>query len=243
MAINIYGDIFAKVYHLYWYEYIEEIKGSLINFISKLSPSKILDLCCGTGRLTGLLADQGYDIEGLDLSKSMLNLARLKFPRINFLESDARNFTLPKRYSLIISTFDSLNHMENVDDLSAVFSSVYRHLVNGGCFMFDLNTIRTLRAWDFVDVEDEDNFTMVMYGKYVPEEKRAYTRVTGFLKQGELYSKFNEVMTNTLFELKLVKNLLEKIGYNKITFHIPDNLESTINDPELLERVMLVCWK
>jgi SAM-dependent methyltransferase len=77
----------------------------------------ILDLCCGTGHLTRLLAGYGYRLTGIDNSRDMLDYARHNVPEANFLLADARSFQFAPRFHAAVSTFDSLNHLLAPEDL------------------------------------------------------------------------------------------------------------------------------
>lgn len=242
--VNIYGDVFSKVYNLYWTKYIDEITPGLVKFIKQRNYSSILDLCCGTGRLSKKLLEAGFFVIGLDLSINMINETRRKTKGSDedFFVDDARTYTVNNKVDLVVSTFDSLNHFKDLDELKEVFQSVYRS-IKIGMFIFDMNTARGLRAWDFVDVEDNEEATYIFYGKYVPEEKRAYSRVTGFLKEGDHYKKFNEVMINTVFVLEEVKALLRDVGFVNICFVKPDDLNKMLLDPEKIDRIMVLAEK
>ncbi|MCY3413515.1 MAG: class I SAM-dependent methyltransferase [Candidatus Heimdallarchaeota archaeon] len=242
--INIYGDIFSKVYNLYWTEYIDEISPGVINFYKEnLGKGVVLDLCCGTGRLCSILANKGISVIGIDQSEAMIKIAQTKTDLVEFIIDDARHFTLAEPVSMVISTFDSMNHMKSIEELDEVFQRVYEALIPGGWFLFDINLPKTLKTWDFVDVEETDDTTIIMYGKYIPAERRAYTRVTGFYLDQGCYKKFNEVMINTIFELDDIKASLSKIGFSKIEFYLPENLKKIVDTPKNEERIMIAAFK
>jgi len=119
---------------------------------------RVLDLCCGTGQLAAVLADRGWDVVGVDASEAMLAHARRRAPHARFVRADARALdasiegserveTAPREgndapaagFDLCVSAFDSLNHVLEPDDLSAVFEGVLHRLAPGGAFLFDLN--------------------------------------------------------------------------------------------------------
>ena len=102
--------------------------------------ASIAELGCGTGTMTELLSDDGFDITGIDLSEDMLSLAREKVPGVDFLRMDMREFTLDKKQDAIISVADSVNYLESVDDLAKTLKCVRDALKPGGVFIFDLKT-------------------------------------------------------------------------------------------------------
>src|SRR5215475_15444147 len=102
----------------------------------------VLELACGTGRLTIPIAQNGVEIVGLDLSPSMLSHARTKAEaagvQIQFVEGDCRSFDLGRKFGLIFMAFNSLQHLHDYASLAALFANVRRHLFEGGRFVFDV---------------------------------------------------------------------------------------------------------
>lgn len=107
----------------------------------------ILDLCCGTGQLIQPLLDAGYHVTGLDGSEVMLKYASENAPDASYLLEDARSFDGSQQYDAVFSTSASLNHLESLDDLGAVFHNVFRALRENGTFLFDLNHPEQLKKW------------------------------------------------------------------------------------------------
>lgn len=103
--------------------------------------AKILELCCGTGRLTLPLAEDGYDIWGVDYTPSMLDQAKVKASRagleINFIQADIRALNLPEKFDLIFLPFNSIHHLYKNEDLFKVLEVVKNHLKEGGLFLLD----------------------------------------------------------------------------------------------------------
>ena len=116
-----------------------------LEFYKKWLPTnkdaKILELCCGTGRLTIPIAQLGYNITGLDFTASMLEQARKKASRaklsIDFVQGDMRSFELSERFDLIFIPFNSIHHLYTNNDLFNTLRSVKRHLKEDGLFLLD----------------------------------------------------------------------------------------------------------
>lgn len=119
----------------------------------------ILELACGTGRLTVPLAQTGQDVTGLDASTAMLRAARVKAenegaaPR--FVQGDMRTFNLRRRFALVIVSCNSLSHLTGSEDLMASLRRIVRHLAPGGVFAFDIGNpkVRDLAREDGVCVQ------------------------------------------------------------------------------------------
>jgi SAM-dependent methyltransferase len=111
----------------------------------KPDAQSILELGCGTGRHSEILADYGYHIHGVDLSEEMLQKGsdRLsKLPpdlasRLKFFQGDIRNLQLNQKFDVIVSLFHVISYQTTNDDLLATFHTVKTHLKQGGIFIFD----------------------------------------------------------------------------------------------------------
>jgi SAM-dependent methyltransferase len=125
-----------------------------INFYRRLAQDRlhfaplgpILDLACGSGRLTIPLLRDGHRVIGLDRSEAMLSAARRRVVRLNssrrqrclLLRSDLRAFSFAPRFSLAIAAFHSLQHLYTVRDLRAFLRAARAALVPGGWLAFDV---------------------------------------------------------------------------------------------------------
>ena len=103
--------------------------------------AKILELCCGTGRLTLPIAKEGHNISGIDNSPSMLAQAKTKASKaglkVEFIEADIRTLDLKEKYDLIFIPFNSIHHLYQNEDLFKTFNVVKKHLKKGGLFLLD----------------------------------------------------------------------------------------------------------
>jgi SAM-dependent methyltransferase len=102
----------------------------------------VLELACGSGRLTIPLANEGVKITGIDISESMLDLAKLKalenHVNIRFIQGDMRNFDLGEKFKFIFIPAQSLSHLHTRGELEKCFSCVRRHLTNDGRLLVEL---------------------------------------------------------------------------------------------------------
>jgi SAM-dependent methyltransferase len=109
---------------------------------AKQAHGPVLELACGTGRLTIPIAQSGIEIVGLDRSGSMLDYARTKADAAGvnsaWVEADCRQFELGSKFPLIFMAFNSMQHLHEYASLAPLFSSVRKHLADGGRFIFDV---------------------------------------------------------------------------------------------------------
>lgn len=106
--------------------------------------SSLLELGCGTGSILAHLTSVPM-LTGLDRSPEMLHLARAKVPDARLIEGDMQSFALDERFEVVICVFDSLNHLLTFEAWRTVFNTVHDHLMDGGLFIFDVNTVGELR--------------------------------------------------------------------------------------------------
>ena len=149
MDDTIHGSYegFAYVYDTFmdnvpYEEWAEYVTGILQEY--GITDGLVLDLGCGTGSMTELLAEKGYDMIGVDLSADMLEIAMDKRSKkgldILYLQQDMREFELYGTVRAIVCVCDSINYLESEEDLLEVFRLANNYLDPGWIFVFDLNT-------------------------------------------------------------------------------------------------------
>ena len=137
-------DIFGKFYDAVMGDRAKAAQ-RLSRYIRNANPraKSVLELGCGTGSVLKHLASR-YDVSGVDLSSRMLAIAARKVPQAKLSRQDIVRFRLNKRFDVICCVFDTINHVLRFSDWRTLFSHVERHLVEDGCFIFDINTQRKL---------------------------------------------------------------------------------------------------
>lgn len=131
---------YARCYDLLYGDKDYEKEAAYIHdLIQRFAPKaqRILELGCGSGRYTSILARYGYDICGLDLSASMIDIARKKYPQIPFKVANITDFTLDEKFDVIISFFHVMSYQCSNESLCASFANIFKHLKPNGVFLFD----------------------------------------------------------------------------------------------------------
>jgi SAM-dependent methyltransferase len=106
--------------------------------------STLLDLACGTGGVTALLAG-AYRVSGLDISPGMLARARGKLPgQARLYLADMTSFRLDARFDVVVCAYQGLNHLLSLSAWKSAFDCVREHLNPGGLFVFDITTVGEL---------------------------------------------------------------------------------------------------
>jgi len=101
----------------------------------------VLELACGTGRMAIPLAEEGFQVVGLDVSTSMLSEARRKAVerkvQIEWVEADCRSFRLNRKFKLILFPFTTIALLHDLESVEACLACVSNHLRDGGAFILD----------------------------------------------------------------------------------------------------------
>ena len=218
---------FAEVYDLFmdnvpYRKWCRRITAWLKEF--GIDSGLVLDLGCGTGTLTELLAESGYDMIGVDASEEMLELAVEKKNQsgsdILYLLQDMREFELYGTVRAAVSVCDSINYITEEEDLLQVLRLVNNYLDPGGIFLFDINTVykyETLLA-DCTIAENREEGSFIWENYFDPEEGINEYNLTLFIRQkGGLYRKYQEVHYQRAYTLEKIKTLIEKAGLRYIT--------------------------
>jgi SAM-dependent methyltransferase len=246
--MNSYNRAFARFYNQEWEGFAKEITPKLLAFYKgtnvSQANSEILDLCCGTGRLAQAFLREGFQVTGIDLSEDMLFYARennrdyIQSGQANFITGDISNFCLAKEFGLVVSTYDSINHLEDERALFNCFKCVFPLIIPGGYFIFDLNTYAALSNWKWhsISIIDREDLMMVSRGIFDKEHGRALFKCSGYIQvNNTLYEKFEQTIVNTAFSTEKIKNMLNDLGWTKVHFAVPDDLSLSIADPELID--------
>ena len=184
----------------------------------------VLDLGCGTGSMTEVLAGYGYDMIGVDLSADMLEIAMEKRQQsghdILYLQQDMRSFELYGTVAAVVCVCDSMNYILEEEDLTEVFRLVNNYLDPGGIFVFDLNTVYKYEELlgDATIAEDREDKSFIWDNFYDPEEQINEYDLSIFIREEEnLYRKFTETHYQRAYTLAQVKACLEAGGMEFVT--------------------------
>lgn len=217
-----------------WAEYIRSILKEY-----DICDGLLLDLGCGTGKMTRLLAKAGYDMIGVDNSADMLEIAREEeyenADRILYLLQDMRSFELYGTVRAIVSICDSVNYILEEDDLREVFRLVNNYLDPAGIFIFDLNTVYKYREMlgETTISENRAEGSFIWDNYYDEESSINEYDLTLFIREdGDLYRKYEETHYQRAYELDTVKRLLTEAGMEFVTAYDAFTREPIKEDSE-----------
>lgn len=176
-----------------------------------LKAELVLELACGTGSLTKLLYQKGYDVIGLDTSSDMLEVAREKCPDTLFINQDMTEFELYGTVDAIICCLDSINYITDKRKLLKMFKLVNNYLNHGGLFIFDINSEYKLKKiiGNNCFVRNEED---IFYSWENELEKDRVNFYLTFFTENEngSFDRFDEMHTERIYKEREIIGLLKK---------------------------------
>lgn len=210
---------FAEVYDLFMDNVpYEEWGAFLANLLKEyeIEDGLLLDLGCGTGKLTRIMENYGYDMIGVDNSYEMLDIAKVNSKdSILYLMQDMREFELFGTVRCIYSACDCINYILEDDELKKVFALANNYLDPGGLLVFDINSpfkyYELLGENTFAETREEGSFIWENY--FDEEEQINEYDLTLYIKEEDgRFQRFQETHYQRCYELEQIKKLLAEAG-------------------------------
>ena len=193
-------------------------------------PRTAVDLACGTGSVTAILAREGLRVIGVDMSEEMLTQAAAKTAGLDpapiFVRQKLQNLTLPRGVDLAVCALDSLDYITEPKDCAQAIRRVYRALNPGGMFIFDVNTPEKLRAMDgqvFLD-EDQDVYC-VWRGEFDDNTNICSYGMDLFIREGKHWHRSFEEHREYAYSREQLTVFLKDAGFTRIRVYGDRTLE------------------
>ena len=193
-------------------------------------PRTAVDLACGTGSVTAILAREGLRVIGVDMSGEMLTQAAAKTAGLDpaplFVRQKLQNLTLPRGVDLAVCALDSLDYITEPKDCARAIRRVYRALNPGGMFIFDVNTPEKLRAMDgqvFLD-EDQDVYC-VWRGEFDESTNICSYGMDLFIREGKHWLRSFEEHREYAYSREQLTGFLKDAGFSRIRVYGDRTLE------------------
>jgi SAM-dependent methyltransferase len=216
----VYDD-FAWFYDRYWNEEFHSVAFPILERIwlpSVAAGGRILDVCCGTGYLAGMLVERGYQVTGIDASEAMIRHARERAPGAEFQVAEASQFDVAGPFDAAASTFDSLNHIVEPADLHACMRRIAAALRPGATFAFDMlaeEAYRTRWGEAFALVRDDHVLTITKAG-FDFRTRLAHCMVTMFrLIEGQ-WRRSDVVVQERCYSPEEIQGALRAAGFDGV---------------------------
>lgn len=184
-------------------------------------PETALDLACGTGSMSLLLAKRGYRVIASDLSEEMLTVAAQKAADLKqppfFICQPMQRLRLPEPVDAVFCLLDSLNYLDRPEDCRRTFERVYQSLTPGGVFLFDINTPEKLHGLDgqvFLD-ENEESYC-VWRVEFDEADNCCYYGIDLFQKEGDRWKRSFEQHCEYAYDPQKLAVWLKEAGFQRV---------------------------
>ena len=196
-----------------------------------LKPRTAVDLACGTGSVTAILAGKGLLVIGVDMSEDMLTVASQKagdlHPAPWFICQSLQELRLPKAVDMAVCALDSLDYVTDPEDCREAIRRVYKYLNPGGIFIFDVNTPEKLRAMDGqVFLDEDENVYCIWRGEFDEETNICSYGMDLFQRKGNLWERSFEEHCEYAYSAETLVGYLRAAGFTHIRVYGDRRLEA-----------------
>lgn len=191
--------------------------------VGRISSGKILDLACGTGVLSQLLAEMGFSVTASDLSEDMLIMANQRFQeagqQIPVLQLSMDNLEGLNGFDAVTIAIDSLNYLETEQQVRQTFHEVYAALNSGGHLFFDVHSLHKVDEiyMDSPFVLDGDDISYIWHTEPGEAEHSVIHDITFFVRRGEYFERFEESHRQRTFPVSEYRKWLMEAGFEIVS--------------------------
>ena len=189
--------------------------------LENVKPRTAVDLACGTGSVSLLLAQHGYQVTGVDMSEDMLTVAYSKAQALErppvFVCQKLQELRLPRGVDLAVCGLDSMNYIVDPADCEMAIKRVFKALNPGGIFIFDVNTPEKLRAMDGqVFLDEDDDVYCVWRGEFDEQTNICSYGMDLFQRQGITWQRSFEEHREYAYTQEQLRQYLKNAGFSNI---------------------------
>lgn len=209
----------------------------------------LLDMACGTGTLSKMFAQKGFDVIGVDASEEMLSKAQEKkleedFDAL-FLCQRMEELDLFGTIDAAVCTLDSLNHVTEKEKIREIFRRVALFMNDGGVFVFDVNTLYKHREvlGNNAFVFDTENVFCAWQNALLEDGETTQIDLDIFEsdeEEDDVYVRYSEEFFERGYELDFLKKTLEQFRFEVVGIY-DDMTKEPIKENS--ERAVFVCKK
>lgn len=196
-----------------------------------LHPRTAVDLACGTGSVSLLLAKRGLQVTGVDMAEDMLTVACEKAQELDqppmFVCQKLQELRLPRGVDLAVCALDSLDYILDPEDCEEAIRRAYKALNPGGIFIFDVNTPEKLRAMDGqVFLDEDDDVYCVWRGEFDEGTNICSYGMDLFQRKGNVWYRSFEEHKEYAYTISQLTDFLRSAGFTDICVYGDRRLEA-----------------
>lgn len=247
MSYGIFSSVYDILTENVEYERIADRICSLLHE-NGVDRGLLLDLGCGTGTLSFLLEQNGYDVIGVDASEDMLSVANEKKYEEDssalFLCQKAEELNLYGTIQCAVSSLDTFNHIDSIEKIEKAISLVSLFMDMNGIFIFDMNTPYKHRKvlGNNTFVYDMDDVYCVWQNSYDENAEKTDIDLDFFIKNedNEDYERYSESFSEYVYNIEDIIDIIKKCGFTLLGT-VDDYSENLVNDTT--ERITFIVKK
>lgn len=242
MAYNKFAYIYDRlmtsdVDYAAWCDYLERLfcrHGCM--------PRSICEFACGTGNLTAQFAKKGYETTALDVSNDMIKVAMTKkqLKKTTLIIGDMTEFETITPYDAIVCILDGMNYIIEPKRLLKTFKNAMKAIDKDGMFVFDLSTRYKLKnvIGNNIFINSEYDVFYSWQNRYIEKYSLSEMLLNFFVKEGDLYSRFEEHHIQRGYSEAEIRILLKKAGFKNVATYDALTFEAPKEDSE---RIVFAC--
>lgn len=243
----MYND-FAYIYDTLVFDidydfYIEQILKKAKD--NNINTNRILEFGVGTGNLAKRLCKYSDEYVGIDLSVDMLAIANEKIAKednIELLACDINDYHTDDKFSMAVSTLDTINYILDEEDLLKIFQKINNLIEDDGAFIFDINSENKLIdiLGNNTYVYEYENIFYTWQNFYDEDEQIVDFLLDFFIEENGVYHRITEEQSEKIYPLEKILTLLEQAGFSKFQYIDFDTGE---NIDENSQRILILAIK
>lgn len=181
----------------------------------------VLDLACGTGTMTWLLTQRGYEVIGVDGSEEMLAAAMSKSGQVAgvppvFLHQSMPRLDLYGTVDAAVCCLDSLNYLTDPKDVQRTLQRLHLFVAPGGMLVFDVNTVAKLSALDGQVFLDETEDTLCLWRTEYSRSLCSYYMDLFFHREDGAWDRQTELHRQRAYTVAQLTDWLTEAGFGDI---------------------------
>lgn len=212
----LYDTLMEDVPYDGWVEWVTNLTRQY-----EVNGKKLMDLACGTGELSVRFGKAGFDVTGIDLSEDMLAVAQAKADgnglSIPFYHQDMTELNGVGEFDVIGIFCDSLNYLQEIEDVQKTFARVYDHLKPGGLFLFDVHSIFKMdvifQEGPFTYSDEEISYIWNCFPGEAPHSVEHELTFFVLDESSGQYNRVDEYHYQRTYEVTQYSQLLQEVGF------------------------------
>ncbi|MEC4893667.1 MAG: class I SAM-dependent methyltransferase [Oscillatoria sp. PMC 1051.18] len=214
-----YKEDLAYIHDVGFSDYAVKSASGILEILAenKIRSGLIVDLGCGSGLSAQKFIQAGYRVLGIDISESLIEVARKRVPEAEFEVRSLFKAKLPN-CNVITSIGECLNYLFDEDNNSQtlinLFQRIYNALTPGGMLIFDLAEPGQVKAGITKGFTEGEDWIVLVEKEEDREQKILTRRIITFRKIGEQYRRDDEIHYQKLCQATEIASALRQIGFH-----------------------------